>query len=170
MPRVHPRHQHARWWACWQLWGRTAVTQSPITFTYSPSTPLPRLSLSHTHTHWRGTQVVDHQVTPTMTHPQKWPRPITRRACMQDSLRPCWLCVPVAVQPPSRICGQAQAPSCLPSAIASACAGASKTCAARCPSWRCVQSSRQRRGPQDMPASPGPSTRISPASSLFFFD
>ena len=55
MPRVHPRHQHARWWACWQLWGRTAVTQSPITFPYSPSTPLPRLTHTHTHTLERDT-------------------------------------------------------------------------------------------------------------------
>ena len=73
-----------------------------------------------------------------------------------------------ALQPSSRIGGQAQAPSCLPSAIASACAGASKTCAARCPSWRCVQSSRQRRGPQDMPASPGPFHTHFHWSSLWF--
>ena len=31
MPRVHPRHQHARWWACQQLWGRTAVTRCRAT-------------------------------------------------------------------------------------------------------------------------------------------
>ena len=45
---IAPPHQHVRWWACRQLWGRAAVTQSPITFPYRPSTPFPGLASSPT--------------------------------------------------------------------------------------------------------------------------
>ena len=45
---VHPRHQHARWWACRQLWGRTAVLQLPIMFPYRPRTPFPCLASAPT--------------------------------------------------------------------------------------------------------------------------